>query len=407
MTLRYAATVKALQIHRVTCGTKRAGQLTIQFKGENTIMCKIEGYTDCSHYMLKEIYEQPKVIEEILKGRLISGRDDIALDDVGLTENDLAKVHRIVIVACGTSYHAGLAGKHLIEKLVGIPVEVEMASEFRDKDPIVDENSLVMAISQSGETADTIDAMRKAKGKGARIFAISNVKGSTIPKEADYSFYTCAGPEIAVASTKSYTSQLIAIYLITLKLAYTKNRVDGRTYQLMKRSLRGLPELAQKMLDSSWIVKKLVEEHKNIENIIYLGRGLDYASALEGSLKLKETSYVHSAAYPAGEFRHGPIALVEEGLLTFFLATQDALLHRALDNLRDIKNKGAYVVALAKEGNQKVGEIADEVIYIPSILDEFTSALAAMPLQLFAYYTAVNRGYNVDKPRGLVKSVTD
>ncbi|HOO12369.1 MAG TPA: SIS domain-containing protein [Bacillota bacterium] len=336
------------------------------------------------HYMLKEIYEQPEVIENTLKDRLIPGSEDINLSDIKLTQSDLDGVHRMVVVACGTSYHAGLAGKHLIEKFAGIPVEVEIASEFRYRDPAVYKNSLVIAISQSGETADTLDAMRKAKQKGARVIAISNVEGSTIPREADHSLYTCAGPEISIASTKAYTSQLIAIYLLALKLAQLKG-----------------------VLDCSGEMKELAGRYKDMEKIIYLGRGLDYALALEGSLKLKETCYIHSAAYPAGEFRHGPMALVEEGLFVFFLATQDALLGKSLANLREIKDRGAYVVALAKEGSREVGEAADRVIYVPEVPDEFTSAPAVIPLQLFAYYMAAARGHDVDKPRSLVKSVTD
>jgi glucosamine--fructose-6-phosphate aminotransferase (isomerizing) len=403
----YAATVKALQIHRATCGTKGVGQFTIHFfKGENITMGEIQknGYP---HYMLKEIYEQPEVIKQTLKNRLIQGRDDIVLDDITLNQNHLAGVYRIIIVACGTSYHAGLAGKHLIERLAGIPSEVEIASEFRFRDPVVDKNNLVIVISQSGETADTLDAMRKAKAKGASVLAITNVVGSTISNEADFSLYTCAGPEISVASTKAYTSQLTAIYLLALKLACVKGSIDTESYEQMKQALNALPKQAQKMLDCCQAMKELAEQNKDIEKIVYLGRGLDYALALEGSLKLKETCYIHSAAYSAGEFRHGPIALVEDGLFVFFLATQDELLDKSIANLREIKDRGAYVVALAKEGNQEIGKMADRVIYIPAAPDEFTSALAVIPLQFFAYYTAVARGNNVDKPRSLVKSVSD
>jgi len=359
------------------------------------------------HYMLKEIYEQPEVIKQTLKGRLIPGSEKIVLDDIRLTQRDLEGVYRMVIVACGTSYHAGLAGKYLIERLAGIPVEVEIASEFRYRNPAVDKNSLVIVISQSGETADTLESMRKAKGKGVRAFAITNVAGSTIPSEADYSLYTCAGPEISVASTKAYTSQLTAIYLIALKLAYLKGGIDKDAYRQRVEAVNRLPGQAQRVLDCSQLMKDLAGEHKDIEKVVYLGRGLDYALALEGSLKLKETCYIHSAAYPAGEFRHGPIALVEEGLFVFLLATQDALIDKTLANLKEVKNRGAYVVALAKEGNREIGKLADRVIYIPDTLDEFTSALAVIPLQLFAYYSAVARGRNVDKPRSLVKSVSD
>jgi glucosamine--fructose-6-phosphate aminotransferase (isomerizing) len=387
-------------------GQKRPGSQQYIIKGENITMGET-GKNGYPHYMLKEIYEQPEVIKRSLENRLIPGNRDIVLDEISLTKSDLDAVYRMIIVACGTSYHAGLAGKHLIEKLAGIPVEVEIASEFRYRDPVVDKNSLVIVISQSGETADTLDAMRKAKGKGARIFAITNVAGSTISREADYSLYTCAGPEISVASTKAYTSQLTAIYLIALKMAFIKGVIDPEAYGQMKGALSRLPEQAQKVLDYSSDMKELAGQHKDIEKIVYLGRGLDYALALEGSLKLKETCYIHSAAYPAGEFRHGPIALVEDGLLVFFIATQEALLDKYLVNLQEIKDRGAYVVALAKEGNLEIGRLADRVILIPNTLDEFTSVLAVIPLQFFAYYTAVARGHNVDKPRSLVKSVTD
>ncbi len=359
------------------------------------------------HFMLKEIYEQPGVIRNTLRGRLVPDNEDIILGNVNLVKNDLNKVQRIIIVACGTSYHAGLAGEYLIEKLAGIPVETEMASEFRYRQPLADKDSLVIAISQSGETADTLDAMRKIKAKGARVLALTNVVDSTLSREADFSFYTCAGPEVAIASTKAYTSQLTAIYLLALKFAYINSRIDKRFYRRMKDALNALSEQARGMLDTSREIEKLVSEYKDTERIVYLGRGLDYALALEGSLKLQETCYIHSAAYPLGEFRHGPIALVEEGLLTFFLATQDTFLDKTLDSLQDIKTRGASVIALAKEGNREIGEIADRVIYIPDTLDEFTTALAVMPLQLFAYYTAVARGHNVDKPRNLVKSITD
>lgn len=371
-------------------------------------MCKLIDKTmGYPHFMLKEIYEQPGVIKEMLKGRLTPEIDDIILENTGLIGINPNRIQRIIIIACGTSYHAGLAGEHLIEKLAGIPVEVEMASEFRYEQPIADKNSLVIAISQSGETADTLEAMRKVKAKGARVLALTNVEDSTLAKEADFSFCTCAGPEIAIASTKAYTSQLTAIYLLALKLAYVRNKIHQKTFGQMKKALSTLSEQAQEMLASSKEIEKLVGEYKDMEKILYLGRGLDYALALEGSLKLQETCYIHSAAYPLGEFRHGPIALVEDGLLAFFLATQDTLIDKTLDCLQDIKTRGAHVIALAKEGNREIGKIADRVIYIPETLDEFTSALAVMPLQLFAYYTAVARGHNVDAPRNLVKSITD
>ncbi len=358
------------------------------------------------HFMLKEMFEQPTSLRQTLKSRLMSESDDIVLDQIRISREDLEKVDKINIVACGTAFHAGVVGKYLIEKLARIPVEAEIASEFRYRDPILSQNSLVIVISQSGETADTLAAMREAKRKGARIIAITNVVGSTVSREADDLLYTWAGPEIAVASTKAYTTQLIAMSLIALKLARIKGSIDGELYGQMKEAIYRLPEQVQQILEESEGIKELAEKHKDAGNVFFIGRSLDYAVAMEGSLKLKEISYVHSEAYAAGELKHGTIALIEDGTLVFALATQDRLFDKSVSNMKEVKARGAYVIALAKEGNREVEKTADRVIYIPDTLDLLTPVLTVVPLQLFAYYMAVARGCDVDKPRNLAKSVT-
>ncbi|MBA1336328.1 MAG: Glutamine--fructose-6-phosphate aminotransferase [isomerizing] [Firmicutes bacterium] len=358
------------------------------------------------HFMLKEIYEQPNAIRQTLKSRLMSGKEDIVLDQIRLSREDLEKVTKINIVACGTAFHAGVVGKYLIEKLARIPVEADIASEFRYRNPILDDNSVVIVISQSGETADTLAAMREAKKRGARIIAVTNVVGSTVSREADDLLYTWAGPEIAVASTKAYTTQLIAMYLIALKLAKIKGEIDADLYLKMKEAVSKIPEQAEKVLELSDELKDMAERNRDAEDVFFIGRSLDYAVAMEGSLKLKEISYIHSEAYAAGELKHGTIALIEDGTLVFALATQDRLFDKAVSNMKEVKARGAYVVALAKEGNREAEKTADRVIYIPDTLDEFIPVLTVIPLQLFAYHIAVARGCDVDKPRNLAKSVT-
>jgi len=358
------------------------------------------------HFMLKEMFEQPAALKQTLKSRLISENDDIILDMIRISREDLDRVDKINVVACGTAFHAGVVGKHLIERLARIPVETDIASEFRYRDPILDENSLVIVISQSGETADTLAAMREAKRKGARIIAVTNVVGSTVSREADDLLYTWAGPEIAVASTKAYTTQLLAMSLIALKLASIKGEIDGGLYSSMREAIYRLPEQAQQVLERAEDIKALSEEYKDVGNVFFIGRSLDHAVAMEGSLKLKEISYVFSEAYAAGELKHGTIALVEDGTLVFALATQDRLFEKSVSNMKEVKARGAHVIALAKEGNREVEKVADRVIYIPDTLDLLTPVLTVIPLQLFAYYIAVARGCDVDKPRNLAKSVT-
>ncbi|NLX87405.1 MAG: glutamine--fructose-6-phosphate transaminase (isomerizing) [Clostridiales bacterium] len=358
------------------------------------------------HFMLKEMFEQPTALRQTLKSRLISENDDIILDMIRINKEDLDRVDKINIVACGTAYHAGVVGKHLIERLARIPVETDIASEFRYRDPILDKNSLVMVISQSGETADTLAAMREAKRKGARVIAVTNVVGSTVSREADDLLYTWAGPEIAVASTKAYTTQLLAMSLIALKLARIKGEIDEELYSSMREAIYRLPEQAQQVLEKAEEIKALSEEYKDVDKVFFIGRSLDHAVAMEGSLKLKEISYIFSEAYAAGELKHGTIALVEDGTLVFALATQDRLFEKSVSNMKEVKARGAHVIAVAKEGNREVEKVADRVIYIPDTLDLLTPVLTVIPLQLFAYYIAVARGCDVDKPRNLAKSVT-
>lgn len=360
-----------------------------------------DGY---EHFMLKEIHEQPKAVQNTVAPRLAN--NDIVFDKFSIDENSLKDISRIFIVACGTAYHAGMVGKYLIENFSRIPVEVDIASEFRYRNPIVDKNTLVIIVSQSGETADTLAALRESKKRGAKILAIVNVVGSSIAREADDVIYTWAGPEIAVASTKAYTTQLAVMYLLAIKLGLlTKNLPMSRARNLIKE-LKEIPAKIDSLIGSLKEIETMARRHHCEKDIFYLGRGLDYMVALEGSLKLKEISYIHSEAYAAGELKHGTIALIEHGTVVFALATQDELFEKMLSNIKEVKARGATVIAIAKDGNSKIQEVADEVFYIPNIADELTSILTVIPLQMFAYYCAVDKGCDVDKPRNLAKSVT-
>jgi len=357
------------------------------------------------HFMIKEIHEQPSAIKDTLRGRIIDD-SEIVLDDVKITKEDLEKIDKIFIVACGTAYHAGVVGKYVIENLARIPVEVDVASEFRYRNPLVNERPLTIVISQSGETADTIAALKEAKKKGSRVIAITNVVGSSVSREADDVLYTWAGPEIAVASTKAYTTQLIALYLIAMDLAIKRGIITKTKVMELCTELKKLPEKVQYLLDNKDVIQKFASEHYNAKDVFYIGRGLDYAVAMEGSLKLKEISYIHSEAYPAGELKHGTLALVEEGTLVIALATQDDLFEKMLSNIKEVKARGGFLVAFAKQGNLQLEGVVDKVIYIPETLKELTPVLTVVPLQLLAYYMAVEKGCDVDKPRNLAKSVT-
>lgn len=356
------------------------------------------------HFMIKEIHEEPKALKDTMASRIVDGR--VNLNDLNITKEQLEKAGKIIIIGCGTAYHAGVVGKYVIEKLARIPVDVEIASEFRYKDPLISKDNIVIIISQSGETADTIAAMRMCKKVGAKVIAITNVVGSTVSREADHVVYTWAGPEIAVASTKAYATQLLCMYMMALDFADKMGKISADEYQRLIEEISRLPELAQRVLDKKKIIQRYADEVFNSSSIFYMGRGLDYAVAMEGSLKLKEISYIHSEAYAAGELKHGTIALIEDGTPVVTLATQKALFEKTLSNIKEVKARGAFVIAVAMEGDTEIEEEADRVIYIPRVYDILAPVLAVIPLQLFAYYVAVAKGCDVDKPRNLAKSVT-
>ena len=356
-------------------------------------------------FMAKEIYEQPKGVEDTLLRRLDeNGR--IKLDDIKITKEDLDKINKVYIVACGTAYHAGLVGKYAIEKFAKIPVIAGIACEFRYSDPFVDENTLIIIVSQSGETADTLAALRDAKAKGARVLSITNVVGSSIARESDDIFYTWAGPEIAVASTKAYTTQLMAFYMIALNLAMTKGTITEEEYFKMIDILKEMPSKVEKVLECNELVGQIAEEIKEANDIFYLGRGVDYSLAMEGALKIKEISYVHAEAFAAGELKHGSIALIDKGTPVVAIATQNQLFEKMVSNMQEVRARGARVIAITQEGNTEVEKSADRVIYIPKVDDMFASITAVVPMQLLAYHASNIRGLDVDKPRNLAKSVT-
>ncbi|MFR4018657.1 MAG: glutamine--fructose-6-phosphate transaminase (isomerizing), partial [Clostridia bacterium] len=361
-----------------------------------------EGY---EHFMLKEIHEQPKGIFETLNRRL---NDDgsINLDGISMTKEDIENFNKVYIVACGTAYHAGLVGKMVIEKMARVPVEVDVASEFRYRDPFVDENTLFIAISQSGETLDTLAALREAKRKGARVLSVVNVVGSSVARESDDVFYTWAGPEIAVASTKAYTTQLICMYLIGLYMGSTKGTIEKDYYDKVLGELKLLPDKVEALLGQEDAIAALAKKYYSKEQVFFIGRGLDSGVSYEGSLKLKEISYINSFAIAAGELKHGTIALMEADTLVFALATQDFLYEKMVSNVEEIKARGARVIGVAKEGRKEIESVADEVIYVPYCIDEVSPELAVIPLQIFAYYVAKERECNIDKPKNLAKSVT-
>ncbi len=361
-----------------------------------------EGY---DHFMIKEIKEQPKGLYETLNRRL-DENGIIKLDGISLTKEELEKFNKVYIVACGTAYHAGLVGKFIIEKLAKIQVEVDVASEFRYRDPFVDDKTLFIAISQSGETLDTLAALREAKSKGARILSVVNVVGSSVARESDDVFYTWAGPEIAVASTKAYTTQLMCMYLIALYMGQTKGIIDMDTYHRYVEELKEIPDKLRNLLEQENVILEIAKEQYKLEQVFFIGRGLDSGVSCEGSLKLKEISYINSFAIAAGELKHGTIALIEQGTLVIALATQDRLFEKMLSNIQEVKARGAYVIGLAKEGNKEIEKQANKVIYIPDCMDELTPLLSVVPLQLLAYNIAKLRGCDIDKPKNLAKSVT-
>ena len=361
-----------------------------------------EGY---EHFMIKEIHEQPKGISETLLRR-VNEDGEINLDGITMTKEDIERFSKIYIVACGTAYHAGLVGKSVIEKMARIPVEVDVASEFRYRDPFVDDRTLFIAISQSGETLDTLAALREAKSKGARVLSVVNVVGSSVARESDDVFYTWAGPEIAVASTKAYTTQLICMYLIGLYMGRVRGTIDDVYYGRIMDELKALPEKVEKILSQEDQIAKLARKYHLREHVFFIGRGLDSGVSYEGSLKLKEISYIHSFAIAAGELKHGTIALMDSESLVFALATQDELFEKMVSNIVEVAAREARVVGVAKAGRTEIEKVSNEVIYIPDCADEVAPVLAVIPLQIFAYYVARERGCNIDKPKNLAKSVT-
>jgi len=357
------------------------------------------------HFMLKEIHEQPKAIKDTLTSRVVKGQK-INLDSIKLTKEQIAEIDKIYIVACGTAYHAGVVGKHAIEKLAKIPVELEVASEFRYREPLINERTLMIVISQSGETADTLAALRLAKSENARVIAVTNVVGSSVAREADDVLYTWAGPEIAVASTKAYVTQLIAMYIIALYFAENKESIRTTEIDKIKSELLNLSEKAAEVLNQKEKVKAFAKKIYMDKDMYFLGRGLDYAVAMEGSLKLKEISYIHSEAYAAGELKHGPIALIEDDTTVIALATQEYLFEKMLSNIKEVITRGAKVIAIAMEGHDVIEKSVDDAIYIPRVMPIVAPILSVIPLQLLSYYISIEKGCDVDKPRNLAKSVT-
>lgn len=360
------------------------------------------------HFMMKEIHEQPKAIADTLNSVIKPDGDHniIDLSEVGLTQEELEKISQITIVACGSAWHVGMAAQYVFEDLARVPVRVELASEFRYRNPIMDKNALVIVISQSGETADSLAALREAKELGIKTLALVNVVGSSIAREADNVFYTLAGPEISVATTKAYSTQLAASYTLAIQLAYAKGKIDeARYYELIDEVLT-LPEKVEQTLEHKDRLQWFASKYANAHDIFYIGRGLDYAICLEGSLKMKEISYIHSEAYAAGELKHGTISLIEDGTLVIGVLTQSDLYEKTVSNMVECKARGAYLMGLTTAGHFEVEDSCDFSLYIPKIDEHFVGSLAVIPLQLLGYYVSVAKGLDVDKPRNLAKSVT-
>jgi glucosamine--fructose-6-phosphate aminotransferase (isomerizing) len=358
------------------------------------------------HFMLKEIHEQPKAYRDTMSSRISPEGNRITLNELSMTPEYIKDINRVHIVACGTAYHAGLVGKSVIEKLARIPVEIDVASEYRYRSPIITKDTLVIVVSQSGETADTLAALREARRCGARVLAITNVVGSSVAREADDVITTWAGPEIAVASTKAYTSQLIAFYLLGLHLAQTLGSQTPEYIVEVITAMKQLPGQVETILGQAEVIKVFAEEIAVHNDLFFIGRGLDFAVAQEGSLKLKEISYIHSEAYASGELKHGTLALIEEGVPVIALATQRDLLEKTVSNIKEVKARGAHVMGIGVEGEEELKKAVDTTFQIPKTLDVLSPALSVIPLQLLAYYASLARGNDVDKPRNLAKSVT-
>lgn len=356
------------------------------------------------HFMLKEMYEQPKAITDTFSPR-IKG-NDIVIEELNMTDEEIRNIRKVMIVACGSASHTGMTSKYIFEGMARIPVEVDLASEYRYRDPIIEEGTLVVIISQSGETADSLAALRESKARGAKVLGIVNVVGSSIAREADNVMYTWAGPEIAVATTKAYSCQLIALYLLAMKFAKVRGKITDAELKSYIEDLKRIPDQVELLLNNKNRIQKFANRYLAARDVFFIGRGIDYAISMEGSLKLKEISYIHSEAYAAGELKHGTISLIEEGTLVAAVLTQEDLYQKMISNMREVSTRGAFVLAVTNEGNDEVERAADYVIYIPKTNQYFTNSLAIIPLQLFGYYISVGRGCDVDKPRNLAKSVT-
>ncbi|KKK88406.1 hypothetical protein LCGC14_2743490, partial [marine sediment metagenome] len=358
------------------------------------------------HFMLKEIYEQPRAILDTYRGRLLADKGLIKMAGIDLNLEKLVNANRIIIVACGTSWHAGLVAEYIFEDLARIPVEVEYASEFRYRNPVITDKDVVIAISQSGETADTLAAIKLAKENGAFVFGVCNVVGSSIARETDAGAYTHAGPEIGVASTKAFTTQITVLTLIALKLAKEKGSFSDAKFNEYLRELETIPAKVEKALESNALIEIIADVYKDSTNALYLGRGYNFPVALEGALKLKEISYIHAEGYPAAEMKHGPIALIDEQMPVFVIATKKGHYEKVVSNIQEIKSRKGKIIAIVTEGDEQVTDLADHVIEVPETFESLTPLLTTIPLQLLSYHIAVMRNCNVDQPRNLAKSVT-
>ena len=356
------------------------------------------------HFMLKEIHEQPRAVRDTIGAYVKDGKID--LSETGLTDEKLQEIERIYIVACGSAYHVGMVGKYVIEELADIPVEVDLASEFRYRNPKLVKNLLVVIVSQSGETADSLAALRLAKERKIPVLGIVNVVGSSIARESDYILYTYAGPEISVATTKAYSTQLIAMYLLAIQAAKVNCVIPDECYEALIEEMGTLPEKIQKTLDDKERIQWFASKYANAKDVFFIGRGIDYAISMEGSLKMKEISYIHSEAYAAGELKHGTISLIEDGILVVGVATQADLFEKTISNMVEVKSRGAYLMGLTTYGNYNIEDTADFAVYVPQTESFFATSLAIVPLQLMGYYVSVAKGLDVDKPRNLAKSVT-
>ena len=356
------------------------------------------------HFMLKEIYEQPKAVRDTLNPRIKDKQ--IVLDELKLADKEICGLKRIQMVACGSAYHVCMSAKYIFEQLARIPVDVDLASELRYRNPVFEDHTLAIVVSQSGETADTLAALREAKSQGLPVMGIVNVVGSSIAREADYVFYTWAGPEIAVATTKAYSAQLAAVYLLAIHFGRVRGNLDDGTYQGMIEELLLLPDKISRILEEKERIQWFANKFSHNNDVFFIGRGLDYAASMEGSLKLKEISYIHSEAYAAGELKHGTISLIEDGIWTINIATQGSLFEKLISNMVEVKSRGANILGITSYGNYCMEDTADCTIYVPKTLECFYPSLVVIPLQLLAYYVSLSKGLDVDKPRNLAKSVT-